>query len=95
MSRHFGGFDRFPVIARRWLRERERRRWITTEATMDLNGGDDGSRRRENIDVEREEMDLGVEREEMMVEDKGKVSLDFYTLTTVVFMKMSFDWWYS
>ena len=62
---------------------------------MDLNGGDDGSRRRENIDVEREEMDLGVEREEMMVEDKGKVSLDFYTLTTVVFMKMSFDWWYS
>ncbi|KAF3508258.1 hypothetical protein F2Q69_00007525 [Brassica cretica] len=70
MSRHFGGFDRFPVIARRWLRERERRRWITTEATMDLNGGDDGSRRRENIDVEREEMDLGVEREEMMVEDK-------------------------
>ncbi|KAG2292709.1 hypothetical protein Bca52824_039378 [Brassica carinata] len=40
---------------------------------MDLNGGD-GSRRRENIDVEREEMDLGVEREEMMVEDKGKGS---------------------
>ena len=61
---------------------------------MDLDGGDDGSRRTE-IDVEREEMDLGVERKEMMVEDKGKVSLVFYTLMNVVFMKMSFDWWYS
>ena len=69
---------------------------------MDLDGGDDGSRRTEidgsrrtEIDVEREEMDLGVERKEMMVEDKGKVSLVFYTLMNVVFMKMSFDWWYS
>ena len=62
---------------------------------MNLDRGDDRSRRREKIDVEREEMDLSVEREEMIVEDKGKDSLVFYILMNVVFIKMSFDWWYG
>ncbi|KAF2612945.1 hypothetical protein F2Q70_00012279 [Brassica cretica] len=44
---------------------------------MDLDGDDDGSRRREYIDVEREKMDLGVEREEIMwLKIKGSSGVD-------------------
>ncbi|KAL0835422.1 hypothetical protein Bca101_087311 [Brassica carinata] len=47
---------------------------------MNLDRGDDRSRRREKIDVEREEMDLSVEREEMIVEDKEMATLNPFDL---------------